>query len=142
MGKMFKIVTAAMLVLLALPLAAACTVQPEPDYAGAIAEDMLVAMSQGDFSIYESHLTAEAKAALTEADFKQASDFIVGRIGSYQSKTYIKTQDQSPYTTVYYKAKFSDEPADVIVRVVFQQVDGQAEVAGFWLDSPRLRANS
>lgn len=42
---------------------------------------------------------------------------------------------------VYYKAGFTPEPEDVIVKVVFQEIMEEMKVSGLWLDSPKLREN-
>ena len=55
------------------------------------------------------------------------------------SKEFWKVEDEGPYTIVYYRAKFTLEPEDVIVKVVFREITGEIYVDGLWFDSPKLR---
>ena len=79
------------------------------------------------------------KNAAPEAVFQETNALIKAKIGSYVSKEFWKVQGEGIYTSVYYKAKFSEEPGDVTVNVVFQEISGDIYVAGLWFDSPKLR---
>lgn len=116
-----------------------CTQQAEPEYAGAIAENMLQAMNNENYALYSEHFDEAMKNAMPEAVFKQSIIAIRGKIGSYISKQFVTTQQSGQYISVFYKAKFSGEPGDVTVKVVFQEIDGKPRVSGFWMDSPNLR---
>ena len=76
---------------------------------------------------------------MTEAVFDETNTVIRSKIGDYVSKEFWKAESKDQYTIVYYKAKFTDEPADATVRVVFQEINGEMKVSGLWLDSPELR---
>jgi hypothetical protein len=131
-------ITVAILAILAL-VSSSCSPGPEPDYAGAIAENILQAMNTGDYPRYSTNFDEAMKIAMPEAVFQQTNTVISGKIGTYVSKQYAKTQVKGPYTTVYYKAKFTGETGDVTVKVVFQQIAGKPYVSGLWMDSPKLR---
>jgi hypothetical protein len=126
-----------MLVVLAV-VVCSCTQKPEPDYAGAITENMLQALNTGDYALYSEHFDEAMQKALPESVFKQSNTLIRSKIGNYVSKQYTTTQNEGQYISVYYKAKFSAEPGDVTVKVVFQRVAGKTYVAGFWMNSPNL----
>ena len=119
--------------------AASCATKPEPEYAGAIAEGILQAINENDYAGYTEHFDEVMKNAVPESLFRQTRTAIKGKIGDYISKTFWEVITQDGHTIVVYKAKFSQEPQDVTVRVVFQEVSGEIYVAGLWFDSPRLR---
>jgi hypothetical protein len=108
-------------------------------YADPITEHILVAMNEDDYTKYSEHFDATMKNALPEAVFRENNALIQSKIGAYVSKEYWKVESKNQYTTVYYKATFTQEPDDVIVKVVFQEIAGETKVSGLWLDSPKLR---
>ena len=116
-----------------------CAKKPEPGYAGSIAEGILLAMNENDYAKYSEHLDEAMKKAIPEAIFKQTNLTITAKIGNYISKEFWKVESKDGYTIVFYKAKFTQEPEYVIVKVVFQEAAGEIYVSGLWFDSPKLR---
>jgi hypothetical protein len=108
-------------------------------YADPITGNILLAMNEGNYSKYAAHFDQTMKNAMPEAVFNETNAIIKSKIGDYVSKEFWKVKSKGPYTIVYYKAKFTQEPEDVIVRVVFQEIVGEMKVSGLWLDSPKLR---
>ncbi len=128
--------------LLAVPITGCSSNQgtkAEPPYAGPIAEAALTSISDGDYEKHIEIFLPELHSNLPETAFNEAHSRITGEIGRYQDKEFVSVTYQSPYTVVIYQARFSEEPASVTVRVVFQEAEGEMKVTGFWLDSPRLR---
>ena len=117
----------------------ACGKAPEPDYAGPIAENILNAINTDDYERYSEMFTQEMKDKMPEMAVRQINSVIKLEIGTYEAKEFWKTESAGQYTTVYYKARFTNEPDDVIVKVVFQETAGKVYVAGLWLDSTKLR---
>jgi len=113
--------------------------KPEPPYASEITENVLTGLNQSDFAGFSRDFDDTMKTAFTEQAFAQTRDLIKSKVGDYQSKQYLKTEEKEPYTTVYYKAQFTNEPDGVIVRIVFQEIGGKPLVSGLWFDSPKLR---
>ena len=132
-------IVCSIMMLLMITATSACTQRPEPEYADAITEGILLAMNENDYAQYSQHFTDDMKNAAPEAVFQQTNTVIKAKIGSYVSKEFWKVQNEGIYTSVYYKAKFSEEAADVSVKVVFQEISGDIYVAGLWFDSPKLR---
>ena len=137
MKKTIYITTFIGLVTVALTLCS-CNQQAEPEYAGAMAENMLQALNTDNYTLYSERFDDAMKKAIPEPVFKQTNTLIRSKIGNYVSRKYTTTQKEGQYISVYYKAKFSAEPGDVTVKVVFQQVAGKTYVAGFWMNSPKL----
>jgi hypothetical protein len=118
---------------------AACGPIPEPDYASQMVESTAQAMSDGDYAAFTEYLTPEIKAALTEDDFNQVSQLITSTIGEYTDKEFWRVQTSGDDTAVYYKTRFTDEPDEVIISVLFTEIEGEIYIAGFTFDSPKLR---
>ena len=126
-------------------LGAGCVQQNQVDvaqvrtYADPITENILIAMNEGNYTKYSEHFDATMKNALPEAVFHENNKLITSKIGIYISKEFWKAESQNQYIIVYYKATFTQEPDDVIVKVVFQEIVGETKVSGLWMDSPKLR---
>ncbi len=108
-------------------------------YADPVTEQILVAMNENDYVKYTEDFDQTMKNAMTEAVFDETNAVIRSKIGDYVSKEFWKAESKDQYIIAQYKAKFTDEPADVTVRVVFQEINGTMKVSGLWLDSPELR---
>lgn len=82
------------------------------------------------------------KNGLNETEYKRTVLPIKQLIGDYKAKNFMSVGEEGQYTMVTYTAKFSQEPDDVIVRIILREDMGRVFVAGFWLDSPKLRDNA
>jgi hypothetical protein len=109
-----------------------------PAYAAAITETMLQALNDGDYQSYRLAFTKEMNERTTEKVFTDYRSFIQSRIGAYKSKKFSDVKIEGNETTVIYKAKYSKEPADVTVTIIFQVTDDNIAVSDFWLNSPKL----
>jgi hypothetical protein len=118
---------------------AGCSSMAEPDYADAITESALQSMNTCDYAAHMALYTPDAQAAVTEDQFTTGCQQIKAIIGDYIDKEFSKASTQNSYTVVDYKVNFSDEPDGVSVTVYFEEIDGEMYIAGFWLDSPKLR---
>ena len=108
-------------------------------YADPITKNILLGMNGNNYSKYSEHFDQTMKNAMPEAVFDETNTLIKSKIGDYVSKQFWKVESKDQYTIVYYKARFTEEPEDVIVKVVFQEIMEEMEVSGLWLDSPKLR---
>ncbi|NQE04579.1 hypothetical protein C5S32_01800 [ANME-1 cluster archaeon GoMg1] len=109
------------------------------EYADPITENILLAMNEGNYTKYSEHFDQTMKNAMSEAVFNETNAIIKSKIGDYVSNEFWNVESKDQYTIAYYKAKFTQEPEDVIVKVVFQEIMGEMNVSGLWLDSPKLR---
>ena len=125
-----------------LTTAFACAAKPEPAYADQIAENILQAMNENDYAKYSEYFDESMKMALPQATFQSSNSLMRAAIGDYVSKTFWKVEEKDDYTVVVYKVKFTEEPQDVIVRVIFYEIEGKTYVAGLWFDSPKLRESA
>lgn len=132
-----KLACGVLIMLIIIVGASACA--SEPDYANQIVETALQSMSDGDYAKHMGLFSPEVQGEISEADFNTINQQIKSVIGDYIDKEFWKTETEYGYTAVYYKANFSEEPEDVIVTVYFEKIDGEVYIAGFLLDSPKLR---
>jgi len=137
----------ALSIIAGIALLSGCTARPAEEvdvnqvraYADPITENILSSLNDNDYARYSEHFDDAMKKALPEATFQQQNNLIKAKIGEYVSREFWKIETTNEYTIVYYKAKFTEEPDDVIVRVVFKETDGERFVSGLWFDSPKLR---
>lgn len=128
--------------LLAAALLAGCAGK-EPAYAGSITDNILSGIEQKDYPMFSRDFDDTMKTALPEEAFNSLADLLSATIGSYQSKSFgdaaETTQNGVKIMTVIYKAKYSNEPADVLVTVMFSGEEGGRKVSGLYFNSPKLR---
>ncbi len=122
-------------------LASACAAAPADihairAYADPKTEITLQGLSQTDYAGYSRYFAPKMKDAVTPEVFTRTASLINGAIGSYVSKDFESVQQQGGLTVVVYRAQYSNEPAGVTVKAVFDQ---DHLITGLWFDSPRLR---
>ena len=113
-----------------------------PDYADQITEDAMQSMNVCDYAAHVALYTPEVQSVITEDGFDFTCLQIKDLIGDYIDKEFLSTQTQNGYIIVEYIASFSEEPDGVTVSIYFEEIEGEMYIAGFGLDSPKLRALS
>lgn len=108
-------------------------------YADPATENVLAALNGGSYESFSRDFDKAMKEALPEKTFKEFSTSTRTKIGDYLSKEFYKAEKQKQYTVIYYRARFSKESDDVIVKTVFSENEGKHQVSGFFMDSPGLR---
>jgi hypothetical protein len=98
-------------------------------YADPATRATLEGLSENSVSKYTQHANAQFKAALTQDVLDKTAAQIKSQLGNFISITFVKTEQQAPYTIVHYKAKY--EKGEVGVRMVF---DSDKLVAGQWFE--------
>ena len=139
-----RIIFGAIIIFGLVTLASGCTdnaidVSQVQGYADPITEEILLALNDGNHAKYCEHFDQTMKGATTEDIFSQTNSLIKAKIGDYVSKEFWKIEEQEVYIIVYYKTKFTKETGDVVVKVVFQEIEDEMYVSGLWFDSPKLR---
>ncbi len=108
-------------------------------YADPIAENLLAGLNEDDYTKYSRDFGPEMRQALDEAAFEQNREFVVSRIGLYESRRDPVVTESGDFITVTYEAKFEQEDG-VAIRFVFKKDDGSHQLQGLWFDSPKLRS--
>ncbi len=114
---------------------------PEPAYAGAITENILLALNANNYDQYIRDFDPTLKQATPQTTFEQLFTLFQINVGDYfpKSKVFSRAYVQDNYTVVVYICKYSGEPANVTVTISFEQANGKTEVAGLYFNSPKLR---
>jgi hypothetical protein len=141
---LFLLASVVVITLSLVPVIAGCNGKVELNvdkvrqYADPITEEMLQAANSGDYISYCSFFDDTMKAAMTEYLFSTTNTMIKSTIGDYVSKEFWKVETEGDALVVYYKADYTLEPADVDVKVVFREIEGEMYVSGIWFESPML----
>jgi len=102
---------------------------PEEDailaYANPATETTLQGLSENNLAKYTQYGNAEFKAAVTQEILGQVTNQINSQLGAYESKEFLRSEEQQGYVIVHYKAKYAK--GEVGVRMVF---DNDHLVAG------------
>lgn len=107
-------------------------------YADPSIENILTAMNTGDYTKYSKDFSDQMKTALPENTFISQNGIIKNKIGDYASKEFTKVDSQENYVRAIYTTKFTNEPNNVMVTVVFLKDDASHKVQGLFLSSPKL----
>jgi len=98
-------------------------------YADPATETTLQGLSENSLAKYTQYGNAEFKAALTQETLDKTATQINTQLGAYQSKEFLRIEEQEGYIIVHYKAKYAK--GDVGIRMVF---DKDHLVAGQWFE--------
>ena len=107
-------------------------------YAEPVTENLLAGLNEGNYAAYSSDFSTEMKEAIDEAAFEQNREFIISRIGLYESRGDPVVTVAGDYIAVTYRAKFEREDG-VVLRFVFKEDDPAHQLHGLWFNSPMLR---
>lgn len=138
---MIQIASGILISWLVLISVSSCSSVPEPEYASAVTEQMLQAISQDDYAKFTERFEKNIEKVMPEEGFHGLATEVKARIGSYQAKEFLKAEDSGFSIIVYYTARFTEEPEDVIVEIRFKELDGEIYVSSFIIDSPKLRGD-
>lgn len=98
-------------------------------YADPATETTLQGLSENNLAKYTQYGNPEFKAAVTQEILDEAAAQISDQLGAYQSKEFLRIEEQGGYILVHYKAKY--EKGEVGIRMVFDQ---DHLVAGQWFE--------
>jgi hypothetical protein len=110
-------------------------------FADPAAENIFQAMNSGNYTAYQRDFDERLKNNMSEDTFKTVNDKRIEVVGTYQSKTYWQITQKNDKLTVFYRAKFTREPAGVLLTIVFKDISGNWQIDGLAYDSPLMREN-
>ena len=143
------ILIALLMVLASLALIAGCSTMPQittlegeerdaaVTLAEPLAENIFVAMNEGDYTKFSRDFNENMIKALKEQNFTEMKQTFDDRIGLYQSREVTSVQRIDQVYVITYAADFEKE-SDVSVTLSVSETD-PPQVAGLWFDSPKLR---
>ena len=137
MRKTIGLISLLVVLLTVVSGAIACTSSPSATsdesairaYADPATETTLQGLSENNLAKYTQNANSEFKTAVTQEILETAADQINSQLGSYESKEFLRTEEQDGYTLVHYKAKYAK--GEVGIRMVF---DKDQLVAGQWFE--------
>ena len=100
-------------------------------------ENLLQSLTNADLSTFTKDMIPEMTQAYTPAQFENLTTLLDTNIGQYVSREVTGVSKTGKFYVVIYKAKFSLEDGDVVMRVVFEQSDPHL-ISGLWFSSPKL----
>ena len=109
------------------------------EHSDRITENILLGMNNDNYTEFSEHFDQTMKNTMSQAVFNETNALIKSKIGEYVSKQFWKAECENQFTIVYYHARFTHEPDNVIIKVVLQDILGEIKVSGLWFDSPKLR---
>jgi hypothetical protein len=109
---------------------------------GPVAENIFQAMNSGDFASYTRDFDARLKNNFSEDTFKTLNTARIETVGTYISKAFEQIVQKNDKLTVVFRAKFTKEPADVFLTLIFMNIAGDWQVDGLIYDSPLMRENN
>ena len=98
-------------------------------YADPATEMTLQGLSENDLAKYIEYGNSEFKSAVTQEILDEAAAQISDQLGAYESKEFLRIEEQGGYILVHYRAKY--EKGEVGIRMVFDQ---DHLVAGQWFE--------
>lgn len=139
-----KLRLAALALLIFAAALAGCGMDPVDEekvrqYADPMTENVLTAVNEGSYEKFSRDFDQEMKSSLPEQVFSEFSADTRNKIGDYLAKEFLKAGRQEQYTVVYYRAQFTREKEDVIIKAVFSEAGGRELLSGFFMDSNGLR---
>ena len=100
-----------------------------------------MAMNEDNYSRFSQDFDEQMKNGLDEVKYYDTIPEMKNKIGQYISKELVFAEKKDKFVIATYKAMFSEESGDVIVRSVFSDINGKKYISGFWMDSQKLRGN-
>jgi len=133
MKKTYRTVSLLTLVLVLVGGATACKSSPPStldeaavrEYADTATEATLRGFSENDLAKYTQHGNAGFKTAVTQEILDRAAAQVGSQLGTYESKEFLRAEEQEGYVVVHYRATYTRNK--VGVRMVF---DSEHLVAG------------
>jgi len=108
------------------------------DQATAALERIMQAISEGDYGLYTRDFSKQMKDSQDRESFLQLQSNLQRSLGKFKSMEFLGFYVQYGGTIVLFKARFSKEKEDVLIRLVLDRKKSPPQVTGLWLDSPAL----
>jgi len=130
------------LVLVFAGMSSARETRNDPDFvasrATAIVHRIVQGLSEGDYSLYTQDFSKSMKEAQTRDGFLDLQRKLQKFLGKFQSVEYLGFYEQYGGIITLFKARFSKEKEDVLIKLVLDGKKADPQVTGLWFDSPSL----
>ncbi len=95
-------------------------------------------LAQGDFAKYSKDFAPDMKASQTREAFLTLQKRIQTALGKLKSLRYLGSYSQGGNVIELFKANFTKQKDDVLIKLVLDGKKPKPLVTGLWLDSPAL----
>lgn len=101
-------------------------------------DGIIKGISDGDYNRYTSRFSRVMKKAQSRETFLELQKKLQRKLGRFKSMEYIGYYVQYGKIITLFKARFSKEKEDVLIKLVLNSKGTNPLVAGLWFDSPSL----
>jgi hypothetical protein len=101
-------------------------------------EEIIQGISEGDYVLYSRQFSRPMKESQTRENFLELQRSLQKAIGKFQSLQYLGFYAQHGNLITLFKARFSKDKDDVLIRLVMKGSATDSKVTGLWFDSPAL----
>ena len=101
-------------------------------------EEIIQGISEGDYALYSRQFSRPMKESQTRESFLELQRNLQKTIGKFQSLQYLGFYAQHGNLIALFKARFSKDKDDVLIRLVMEGYAADSKVTGLWFDSPAL----
>lgn len=130
------------LVLVFASMAYARDTRIDPEFiasrATAIVHRIVQGLAEGDYSLYTQDFSKSLKDAQSREGFLDLQRKLQKFLGKFQSMEYLGFYEQYGGIITIFKARFSKEKEDVVIKLVLDAKKADPQVTGLWFDSPSL----
>ena len=137
-----KVFVTCVLLLMSVGTLNALDSKKDPDFvaarATAIMHRIMQGISEGDYSLYTQDFSKTMKDSQNRESFLQVQRNLQKSVGKFQSIEYLGFYEQYQGIITLFKARFSKEKEDVLIKLVLDGKRSEPQVTGLWFDSPAL----
>jgi hypothetical protein len=108
------------------------------EQATAALERIMRAISEGDYVLYTRDFSKRMKDSQDRESFLQLQSKLQRSLGKFKSMEYLGSYVQYGGTITLFKARFSKEKEDVLIKLVVNPKKSPPQITGLWFDSPAL----
>ena len=95
-------------------------------------------IAHGDYNLFSARFSSTMKSAQNRTKFLQFKTNVQKSLGSLQSVEYLGSYEQQGNVITLFKARFSKEKDDVLIKLVLDWATPDARVTGLWFEAPSL----
>lgn len=107
-------------------------------------DNIIASIRDSNYEMFSRDLNAEMKGALDQNAFAELKFMLDQKLGDYQGRNFTKAiqtkKNDRLYTTVLYTARYTKEPASVVITITTEYIEGQVKIGGLYFNSPSLRS--
>lgn len=108
------------------------------EQATTILRQIIRGITEGDYAMFNRHFSKVMKASQPREHFLVLQKGIQKSLGKFKSLDYLGYYVQGGNRITLFKARFSKEKDDVLVRLVLDAKKAEPKVNGLWFDAPSL----